>query len=78
MEELTAIGRYRGLESLPPLLKSKAEVIKKDAVGVKTFAIRSEYGSKLGHEVKDLPKPCFLFAAFVFRPLASIKLFYWE
>src|SRR6266446_1824855 len=33
MKELTPIGRYRAIDSLPPLLKSKAEVTERDEIG---------------------------------------------
>src|ERR1700739_4784836 len=39
MKELTPMGRYRAIKSLPPLLKSKAEVIERDAVYKETFAV---------------------------------------
>lgn len=70
MNKLGVVARNRALKFLPPPLKSKTEVVEQDAVGVKTLAIWSEYGNKLGYEIKDLPKPRFLFADFVFCPLA--------
>src|SRR6267154_2350019 len=74
MKELTPIGRYRAIEFLPPLLKSKAEVIEPDAVYKATFAVGTEYSNKLRREVQNLPKPCFLFATFVFGPLAIFNV----
>src|SRR5258708_1310823 len=56
--------------SLPPLIQTHCKVIERSAIGVKAFATGSEYRYMLRREVKDLPKPCFLFAAFVFGPLA--------
>src|SRR5277367_3906854 len=58
------------IKSLPPLFKSKAEVIEQDAVGVKWFTIRPVYRNNLRRQVQNLPKACFLFAGFVFRQLA--------
>src|SRR5882672_10126917 len=43
MQKLGTVAWNRAVKFLPPLLKRKTEVIKKDAVSVKTFAIRSEY-----------------------------------
>src|ERR1700719_2826535 len=39
MNKLGAVARNRAFKSLPPVLKSEAEVNKQDAVGVKTFVI---------------------------------------
>ena len=58
------------IKSLPPLFKSKAAVIEKDAVGVKWFTVRPVYRNMLRRQVQNLPKTCFLFADFVFRQLA--------
>src|SRR5258708_19537392 len=63
MKELTA-------ECLPPLLKSKAEVIEQEAVGVKTFVTGSEYSNKLWREVDYLTELCFLFPDLSFCRLA--------
>src|SRR5260370_1461733 len=70
MNELIAIGLYRAIESLPPLLKSKAEVIERDAVYKETFTVGTEYTNKLWREVDYLTELRFLFADLVFRPLA--------
>src|SRR6266481_8113143 len=70
MKELTPIGRYRAIDSLPPLLKSKAEVIERDAVYKETFAVGTEYTNKLWREVDYLTELRFLLADLVFRPLA--------
>jgi hypothetical protein len=55
---------------LPPLFKTKADVIEPNAVGIKTFATRSEYSNKLRNEVDYLTELGLLFADLVFRPLA--------
>src|SRR5260370_25728465 len=39
---------------LPPLFKTKADVIERNAVGIKTFAAGSEYSNKLRNEVDYL------------------------
>src|SRR5271156_1364292 len=54
------------IKSLPPLFETKTEVIEHDAVGVNAFTVRLEYRNMLRHEVQHLPKPCFLFANFLF------------
>src|SRR6266852_8164402 len=59
MKEFTAI------RSLPPLFKVKAEVIERDVVGIKTFAVRSEYRNKLRCEVEHLPELHFTSAQFL-------------
>src|SRR5260370_13754809 len=43
MNELIAIGLYRSIESLPPLLKRKAEVTEFDAFYIETFTVGTEY-----------------------------------
>jgi hypothetical protein len=60
MKELTA-NRF-----LPPLFKTNAEVIERDAVGVKTFATGSKYGNLLRREVQHLTELHFLLADFFF------------
>ena len=45
---------------LPPLFKTKAEVIERKAIGIKTFAIRPEYSDMLWREVQHLPELYFL------------------
>src|ERR1700745_1370872 len=47
---------FAAIRSLPPLFKVKAEVIERDAVGIKAFAVRSEYRNKLRCEVQHLPE----------------------
>src|SRR5882757_5030935 len=60
--------------SLPPLIQTHSKVIERGAIGVKTFATGSEYRYMLRREVQDLPKPCFLVAAFVFSSLAIFNV----
>src|SRR6266566_3849288 len=64
MKELIAIG-YRAIEPLPPLLKSKAEVIERDAVYKETFAVGTEYSNKLRNEVDYLTELHFTSAQFL-------------
>src|SRR5258706_3163237 len=64
------LGRKKIRGGLPPLFKTKADVIEPNAVGIKTFATRSEYSNKLRNEVQNLPEFCLLFADFVFCPFA--------
>src|SRR5258708_23459376 len=45
-----------GMRRLPPLFKTKAQVIKCDAVDVKAFAVRSEYSNELRGEIQHLPE----------------------
>src|SRR5258706_5885682 len=52
---------------LPPLFKTKADVIEHNAVGIKTFATRSEYRNKLRNEVQNLPELHFTSAPFLLR-----------
>src|SRR4029077_15575057 len=47
---------FIAIRFLPPLFKVKAEVIERDAVGIETFAVRSEYRNKLRCEVQHLPE----------------------
>jgi len=51
---------YIAAEAFEPLLKSKAEVIKRRAVGKQTLAAGSENSDELWCEVQDLPELCFL------------------
>src|SRR3984957_3938402 len=55
---------------LPPLFKTKADVFEPNAVGIETFATRSEYSNKLRNEVDYLTELRFLLADLVFRQLA--------
>jgi hypothetical protein len=48
VNECTAFRR------LPPLFKTKAQVIKSDAVDMKSFTVGSVYTDKLRREVQDL------------------------
>ena len=50
---------------MPPLFKTKAEVIERDAVGIKTFAVGSEYRNMLRREVQHLPELHFTSAPFL-------------
>ena len=59
MKELTAI------RTLSPFFKANAEVIEHDAVGIKTFAVRSKYCNKLRCEVQNLPELRFTSAQFL-------------
>ena len=59
---------------MPPLFKTKPDVIEPNAVGIKTFATRSEYGDKLRNEVQNLPELCLLFADFFFCSLALFDI----
>src|SRR5258707_1515472 len=45
-----------GMRRLPPLFKTKAQVIKCDAVDIKTFAVGSEDSNELWREVQHLPE----------------------
>src|SRR4029077_10513493 len=49
-----------GRRRLPPLFKTKAQVIKCDAVDMKTFAVGSEDRNELWREVQHLLELCFL------------------
>src|SRR5271168_3835205 len=50
---------------LEPLFKTKADVIERNAVGMETFATRSEYSNKLRREIQHLPELCFTSAQFL-------------
>src|SRR6266403_95731 len=50
---------------LPPLIKANAEVIEHHAIGVKTFAVGTEYRNKLRREVQHLPELHFTSAPFL-------------
>src|SRR5580704_19660749 len=67
-------GRKKIPGCLPPLFKTKADVIEPNAVGIKTFAIRSEYSNKLRNEVDYLTELRFLLADLVFRSLAIFNV----
>src|SRR5260221_14492804 len=45
-----------GMRRLPPLFKTEAQVIKCDAVDIKTFAVGSEDSNELWREVQQLPE----------------------
>src|SRR5258705_11940531 len=63
-------GRKKIPWGLSPLFKTKADVIEPNAVGIKTFATRSEYTNNLRNEVNYLTELRFLLADLVVRPLA--------
>src|SRR5260370_7343563 len=63
-------GRKKIPWCLPPLFKTKADVIEPNSVGIKTFATRSEHSNNLRNEVDYLTELRFLLADPVFRPLA--------
>src|ERR1700722_13390301 len=55
---------------LLPFFEANTEVIERNMVKVEAFTVRSVYPNMLRRKVQHLPKACFLFADFVFRPLA--------
>src|SRR6478672_621412 len=59
MKEFTAI------RSFPPLFKVKAEVIERDVVGIKAFAVGTENCDNLRREVQHLPELHFTSAQFL-------------
>src|SRR5579859_6500575 len=59
---------------LPPLIKTKSEVIERRAVGIKTFPVGSEYNDKLRREVQHLPELHFLCLKLLFRLLAIFNV----
>jgi hypothetical protein len=66
----------KALERLSPLVTSKAEVIKCNAVDIKTLAIRSVYRDNVRCEVQYLPELSFLpwnlfFAGLALGPVAD-------
>src|SRR6266850_3228834 len=58
MNEPTGAKKPSGC--LPPLFKTKADVIERNAVGVNTFAVGSKYGNLLRREVQHLTELHFL------------------
>src|SRR5260370_6072134 len=72
MNEPTGAKKPSGC--LPSLFKTKADVIERNAVGIKTFATRSEYSNKLRNEVDYLTELCFLFPDLSFCPLAVFNV----
>src|SRR5580704_60116 len=58
-------GLKKNSGGLPPLFKTKADVIEPNAVGVKTFAIHSVYSNKLRNEVQNLSELHFTSAKFL-------------
>src|SRR5713226_9263536 len=72
MNEPTGARKPSGC--LPPLFKAKADVIERNAVGIKTFATRSEYSNKLRNEVDYLTELCFLFPDLSFCRLAIFNV----
>src|SRR5690348_2999643 len=67
-------GRNKSPGCPPPLFKTKADVIEPNAVGIKTFAARSEYSNNLRNEVDYLTQFRFLLAGLVVRPLAIVYI----
>src|SRR4029077_4063813 len=63
---------YIAAEAFEPLLKSKAEVIKRRAVGKQSLAARSENSYELRCEVQNLPKLHLMFFKFLFGLLAVV------
>src|SRR5438445_4370899 len=53
-------GMKKSFGCLPPLFKTKADVIEPNAVGIKTFTIGSKYRNLLRREVQHLPELHFL------------------
>src|SRR5438067_9322822 len=45
---------------MPPLIKTNADVIQRNAIGIKTFTIGSKYRNLLRREVQHLPELHFL------------------
>src|SRR5271163_3469125 len=62
------------IASLSPFIKTKAEVIKRGAAGIKTFLVGSEYKDKLRREVQHLPELHFLCQKLLFRLLALFNI----
>src|SRR5713101_1896404 len=58
MNEPTGAKKISGC--LPPLIKTKADVIERNAVGKKTFTTGSKYRNLLRSEVQHLPELHFL------------------
>ena len=58
MNEPTGAKKPSGC--LPPFLKTKADVIERNAVGIKTFTTGSKYRNLLGREVQHLTELHFL------------------
>jgi hypothetical protein len=59
---------------LPPLFKTNAVVIERNAVGIKTFTTGSIYPNLLRNEVDYLTELRFLLADLVFRSLAVFDI----
>src|SRR4051794_9480502 len=55
---------------LLPLFETKSDIIERNAVGIKTFTIGSQYGNLLRREVQHLPELHFLFPDLFLRRLA--------
>src|SRR5258705_11970996 len=58
------MNKRTGMSGLQPLLKTEAQVIKCDAVDIKTFAVGSEDSNELWREVQHLPELHFTSAQF--------------
>src|SRR6266581_3108091 len=63
MNEPTGKKKISGC--LPPLFKTKADVIEPNAVGIKTFTIGSKYRNMLRRQVQHLPELHFTSAPFL-------------
>src|ERR1700735_3115473 len=71
LQQFTIIRmNLRANASLPPLINPSAEVIKRNPIGVKTFAVRPEHCNQLRCEVENLTKLCFLAPDTIFGSLA--------
>jgi len=68
MNEPTGAKKPSGC--LPPFLKTKADVIERNAVGIKTFTTGSKYGNVLRREVQHLTELHFLVADLSFSRIA--------
>src|ERR1700726_1372988 len=52
----------RSAVSLAPLVESDAEIRERDSVRIQALGVGSQDADKLGHEIQNLAKFCFLFA----------------
>ena len=57
-----------------PLIDVDTEIIEPCPIDIEQASIRPTYTDALRHEVPNLPKFCFLFSDFVFRPLAILDI----
>ena len=70
MKEPTGTKNISGC--LPPLFKTKADVIERNAVGTKTFTTGSKYRNLLRREVQHLTELHFLLPDLFLGPLRSV------